>query len=171
MLLQILFGLSREFFCRLSTRSYSLHFVVSSSAIAGETVSMGLQGIDDIEKSAGSGFTSPAATIDAMGMQAADTSEIQKAICVYSPRCGTRPGTARVQTYLEAERRPTALQRITTALRARLSRPQNDREQPIKIRSCEWMFLGHDTAQPIDISDSVRLQIGIPQFSHIQEQQ
>jgi hypothetical protein len=69
-----------------SIGTYPLHqFIVPSSILAKESVTMGFQDIDDIEKPADSSFTSPAATIDAIGLQAPEITEVQTAKGMQSP--------------------------------------------------------------------------------------
>jgi hypothetical protein len=46
---------------------------------------MSLKDIDDVEKSAGSDFTSPAATICAAGLGAVELTELQKTRGICSP--------------------------------------------------------------------------------------
>jgi hypothetical protein len=69
----------------LSNRSNLLHSLVVPSLPTRKTVTMSLKDIDDVEKSAGSDFTSPAATICAAGLGAVELTELQKTRGICSP--------------------------------------------------------------------------------------
>jgi hypothetical protein len=62
-----------------------LHSLVVPSLPTRKTVTMSLKDIDDVEKSAGSDFTSPAATICAAGLGAVELTELQKTRGICSP--------------------------------------------------------------------------------------
>jgi hypothetical protein len=74
---------------RLLPSLNSVKFVALSLVVpyvaATKTVTMSLKDIDDIEKSAGSDFASPAATICAAGLGAVELTELQKTRGMCSP--------------------------------------------------------------------------------------